>query len=257
MAILKIEPNVVDSAGDYVFNSASITANVTAGNLFVGNIIDANSKPITNVGTPIASSDAATKDYVDSSLSGISATSISDGDTNVTVSDSGTGNVVTTVDGNISAYVTSIGLYTTGLYWAGNGQVISTGAGGGGGGAGLTFTAAATPPASGNNSGDQWYNTTTNVLYEYIYDGVSYYWVDVQTPITGNTNSGYVNRKYTSDGSSASYTVSTGCNVNNVLVYLNGVAQMPTDDYTITGTTLTLDAAPSAGTLVQIRELPR
>jgi hypothetical protein len=256
MAILKIEPNVVDSAGDYVFNSANVTANINAGNLFVTGTISAGSNPIENVGTPVAGSDAATKSYVDGALTGISASSISDGDTNVTVVDSGTGNIITTVDNTVVGYVTSTGLYTKGLFWAGNGQVISTG-GGGGSGTGLTYTAAATPPASGNNKGDQWYNTTTNVLYEYIYDGVSYYWVDVQTPITGNTNSGYVNRKYTSDGSSASYTVSTGCNVNNVLVYLNGVAQMPTDDYTISGTTLTLDAAPSAGTLVQIRELPR
>ena len=50
------------------------------------------------------------------------------------------------------------------------------------GGTGLTYTAAATPPASGNNKGDQWYNTTTDTLYEYTYDGTGNYWVDISSP---------------------------------------------------------------------------
>jgi hypothetical protein len=56
------------------------------------------------------------------------------------------------------------------------------------GGAGLTYTANTAPPSSGNVTGDQWYNTTTNVLYEYLNDGTSKYWIDIQSPtITGNT----------------------------------------------------------------------
>jgi hypothetical protein len=256
MAILKIEPNVVDSAGDYVFHSANITANLSTGNLAVTSSIDVNGNRINNVGSPIAGTDAATKSYVDGALTGISSSSISDGDSSITVLDPGTGNIVVTVDNTVASYFTASGFYTRGLFWAGNGAVIQTGTGGGSG-TGITYTAAATPPASGNIKGDQWYNTTTSVLYEYLYDGTSYYWVDIQTPTTGNVSTGYVNRKYTADGSSAAYTVSTGCNIYNVLVYINGVAQMPVDDYTISGATLTLDAVPSAGTLIQIRELPR
>jgi hypothetical protein len=80
-----------------------------------------------------------------------------------------------TVSGNI---VTGK-LYTQdGLFWAGNGQVIVTGGGGGGG---LTFTADTAPPTSGNISGDQWYNTTTDILYEYINDGTTSYWIDTQS----------------------------------------------------------------------------
>ena len=71
-------------------------------------------------------------------------------------------------------------VYTSGLFWSGNGQVIQTGGGGGGGG--IAYTASATAPASGTN-GDQWYNTTTDTLYEYVNNGVDSFWLDVQTPI--------------------------------------------------------------------------
>ena len=47
--------------------------------------------------------------------------------------------------------------------------------------------ASATPPTPAGN-GDQWYNTANDVLYEYITDGTSTYWVDVQSlgSTTGN-----------------------------------------------------------------------
>ena len=59
---------------------------------------------------------------------------------------------------------------------------------GGVGGTGLTYTPDTAPPASGNVLGDQWFNTTTNVLYEYINDGIGSYWVDISSPST-STNS--------------------------------------------------------------------
>jgi hypothetical protein len=61
---------------------------------------------------------------------------------------------------------------TTGIYWAGNGNPI----------AGITYTASASSPA-GPSNGDQWYNTATDKLYGYLFDGVSSYWVDIQTSI--------------------------------------------------------------------------
>ena len=59
---------------------------------------------------------------------------------------------------------------------------------GGAGGTSLTYTANTAPLASGNVLGDQWFNTATNVLYEYINDGTSSYWVDTSSPST-STNS--------------------------------------------------------------------
>jgi len=122
---------------------------------------------------------------------------------------------------------------------------------------GITYTASTTPAATPNVA-DQWYNTTTNVLYEYVNDGSANYWVDIQTPSSSSyVTSGYVNRSYTADGSGKTYTVTLGCGVNDVLVFLNGICQMPTTDYTISGTILTLDSVPVSGVKVQIRELPR
>jgi hypothetical protein len=46
---------------------------------------------------------------------------------------------------------------------------------------GITYTAATTPPAS-PAVGDQWYNTSTDILYEYTYDGTTNYWVDIVSP---------------------------------------------------------------------------
>jgi hypothetical protein len=45
----------------------------------------------------------------------------------------------------------------------------------------ITYTAGATPPQN-PLQGDQWYNSTTDVLYEYTNDSVSSYWLDIQTP---------------------------------------------------------------------------
>ncbi len=69
-------------------------------------------------------------------------------------------------------------IYTSnGLYWAGNGNVIVTGGGGGG-----AFTSSNTAPVVAND-GDFWYKILTDTLYQYIDDGTSTYWVDVQSPI--------------------------------------------------------------------------
>ena len=52
--------------------------------------------------------------------------------------------------------------------------------GGGGGGGGITYTAGVAPPVSANVA-DQWYDTNNDVLYEYLDDGTSDYWVDIQS----------------------------------------------------------------------------
>ena len=62
---------------------------------------------------------------------------------------------------------------------------------------------------------------------------------------------------FTGDGSTTAFTVTSGTAVANVLVFVNGVVQRPTTDYTISGTTLTFGTAPAASDRVDIRELPR
>ena len=62
-------------------------------------------------------------------------------------------------------------------------------------------------------------------------------------------------RTATGDGSTTGFTVTSGVTVNTALVFLNGVCQVPTTDYTISSTTLTFTTAPASADAIQIREL--
>ena len=62
-------------------------------------------------------------------------------------------------------------------------------------------------------------------------------------------------RAYTGDGSTVAFTVTDGITVNNTMVFLNGVFQRPTTDYTVSGTTLTFGTAPVAADVITIKEL--
>ena len=73
---------------------------------------------------------------------------------------------------------------------------------------------------------------------------------------TSNIVKASVTRSATGDGSTTGFTVTSGTSVDNVLVFLNGVAQKPTTDYTISSTTLTFVVAPESGEAIVIRELP-
>jgi hypothetical protein len=55
--------------------------------------------------------------------------------------------------------------------WSANSNPVRTG---------ISYTASATPPAAPFN-GDQWYDTTDDTLYEWINDGATSYWIDIQT----------------------------------------------------------------------------
>jgi len=67
----------------------------------------------------------------------------------------------------------------------------------------------------------------------------------------------YVTRTATGDGSTVGFTVTSGVDVNNVMVILNGLVQAPTTDYSVSSTTLTFGTAPAASDAIVIRELPR
>ena len=67
----------------------------------------------------------------------------------------------------------------------------------------------------------------------------------------------HVTRTATGDGSTAGFTVTSGVDVNNVMVLINGIVQAPTTDYTVSSTTLTFGTAPEASDAIVIRELPR
>ena len=72
---------------------------------------------------------------------------------------------------------------------------------------------------------------------------------DSSSPLSGDV------RSYTGDGSTTDFTVTSGADVENVLVFLNGVYQRPTTDYTVSSTTLTFGTAPVNGENIFIKEL--
>jgi hypothetical protein len=73
--------------------------------------------------------------------------------------------------------VTANKVYTTEIRWAGNNAIFN---------AGITYTASTSPVAA--KVGDQWYNTANDVLYEYVNDGTTSYWVDIQSLGTSTGN---------------------------------------------------------------------
>ena len=73
---------------------------------------------------------------------------------------------------------------------------------------------------------------------------------NIATTLTYNTRTG------TGDGSTTTFTVTSGATVDDVIVTENGVVQAPTSDYSISGTTLTFATAPGSGVNIVIRELP-
>ena len=63
---------------------------------------------------------------------------------------------------------------------------------------------------------------------------------NIATVVTFTTD-----KSHTGDGSDTTFTINSGRSVDDVLVFVNGICLVPTDDYTISGTTLTFATAPA------------
>ena len=78
--------------------------------------------------------------------------------------------------------------------------------------------------------------------------------VDIRM-IGGRVGSSYNTRTFTGNGAANTFALTNGFTNDTVLVFENGVAQMPGSDYTITNDVLTFTTAPAANVIVQVREL--
>ncbi len=85
----------------------------------------------------------------------------------------------------------------------------------------------------------------------------------ITTSASGNTvtiaksSNSYSTQKFTGDESTSAFTLNqSGRTVDDVFVIVNGIVLVPTDDYTILGTTLTFVLAPGASSEIQVRYLP-
>jgi len=70
------------------------------------------------------------------------------------------------------------------------------------------------------------------------------------------TTLSYSKDTFTGDGSTVAFTINSGRAVDDVLVFVNGICLVPTDDYTISGTTLTFNTAPASSAEITVRYLP-
>jgi hypothetical protein len=164
--------------------TASATGNITGGNVLTGGLISATST-ITSAAT-ITGGNLATGGTA-SATGNITGGNVLTGgliSATGTITGSSILGSVVSVSGNITGgNISTTGLITTtgniaggnilsdNFYYA-NGQAIVFG---------VNYTANTTPPAS-PLEGWQWYNTSTDVLYEYLNDGTSDYWVDTTSP---------------------------------------------------------------------------
>ena len=91
-------------------------------------VISASTNTITGLTTaaPSADGDVANKKYVDDSVSALSSNSITQGNSNVTITDAGTGTIKTTVDATDVIVATAAGVTITNLTVSGTQTVINS-----------------------------------------------------------------------------------------------------------------------------------
>ena len=140
-------------------SNVSISGNVVGGNVLTGGIVSATGN-VTGGGV------------ITTGPSGnISGANVVSATTFTATANIAGGNILTV--GKVSATGNVYGnAILSDNYLYANGQPIPTG---------IVYTAASSPPA-GPDVGDQWYDTASDVLYEYINDGTSDYWVDTTSP---------------------------------------------------------------------------
>ena len=96
------------------------------------------------------------------------------------------------------------------------------------------------------------------LYYEVPSDGITVYYVcSAHTSMNGIL---YVKQKtpttdktFSADGSDTTHIITAGKTIDDLLVFVNGICLVPTDDYTITGETLTFITAPASSAEVVVR----
>ena len=175
---------VFSNTGAYITGVVSASGNIT-GNYFIG-----NGSQLTDVTASSVDANALTGNTLSSNVLYSSLTSVGTL-SNVSVSGNVTsGNVLTGGLISATANITGGNILTVGQistsgnvygnailsnnYYYANGTPVPPG---------ITYTANTAPPTSpAPKVTDQWYDTASDVLYQYIDDGTSDYWVDTTSP---------------------------------------------------------------------------
>jgi hypothetical protein len=229
--------------------------------------VDVSGAKITNVATPTASNDAANKSYVDGQISSIAATSISEGNSDVTVSDSGSGTITMTADGITQVTVDATGVDIGNFTFSGN-KITQTASnadyemdnsGTGNfvfiGTTGIILPKGTTAERPTAEEGVIRYNTDTG-KYEVSQDGST--WTALRTEQSARE---VFKEQFTGDGSTVTFgPVGWGSSAptaaENLIVYIDGVMQEPTENYTADGSTASITItggdAPHVGARVVV-----
>jgi hypothetical protein len=198
-----------------------VAGDLTVGNVVISNIgnIDAGNININNLAEPVANTDAATKFYVDNMAGNVT------GIGNLTVNDT----TIQTVAANANINIQTNG---TGIFVieGTNGFVMPVG-----------NTAQRPTPAS---AGTLRFNSEYARI-EY-YDGAE--WDVVAGGVTNQTIS-------TANGVTDTFVLDRESTTAAVLVMLNGIVQIPTSSYTVTGNSLVFTQAPAVSDIIDVRFL--
>jgi hypothetical protein len=91
------------------------------------------------------------------------------------------------------------------------------------------------------------FNSTTNSVE--VYDNSA--WTAVGVPVFTVID----DQQFNGDGSTVAFTINSDQTTNSCIVSINGVVQIPTIAYSVTGTTLTFTEAPEPGDIIDVRQL--
>jgi hypothetical protein len=197
-------------------------ANVTIGNVTFANVgnVDAGNVNINNLLEPVANTDAATKGYVLSQISG-NVTTIGNLVVNDTTITTSTANANINIDPNGTGTFHIVGT---------NGFVIPVGN-------------VAQRPVSPDEGTLRFNNEIDRLEY---YDGTE--WDIVAGGVTNQTID-------TADGVETVFTLDRESTTAATLVMLNGIVQLPTTSYSILGNALTFAQAPLPNDIIDVRFL--
>ena len=106
-------------------------------------------------------------------------------------------------------------------------------------GGGVRTTSDTTPPTTAT-TGDMWYNTSTDIMYRYTYDGTNYYWIDTVSSATASNGSlTQANVTYTTVTANIVSTTITSNTITSNAITSNTITSNAITSNTITSNAIT------------------